>query len=569
MTTDEQVGRDDWPMRPWIIGVLGAVAGLLIHLLTDASPVGDGAVAMAAFVAASAILVAFTLERVRWRWAIVFSVGTGAVVALVTYWYGSPDSWSPGEEWRMWCVVLAVAIAAPLFQAARDAGAARFSYPAVHGHAWTNIVIWGASMLFVGVVFALAFLLSALFELIGIKLLSSLLDDEWFAWMLGGGAFGAAIAMARERDRVVGLMQRMFVSVLAVLAPVLGAGLALFLLSLPFTGLAPLWDATKSTTPILLTCVIGALILANAVIGNSAAEESRVAPLRYGALALALSMLPLAVIAAVSTGARIDQYGLTPERLWALVFVAIACAFGLAYLWAILRHRLAWAEAVRPANLTLGFALCGIALLLATPLVGFNALSARDQLARIEKGQVRPDKIDWAALAFDFGAPGKAAVRTLARSENPAIRRAATRALATDNRWELAELAGQQRRIAQARTAVPVVPDPVPLPAGLLDSFRAQLPDDDPVARIHYRPGDRSAVLVSYPCEACQPVVTVSRAMPGGGWRVDDRSAPYDQAAQARYKAMGAAVKAGRVDVRPVERRQVFIDGQPIGDAFE
>jgi hypothetical protein len=38
----------------------------------------------------------------------------------------------------------------------------------------------------------------------------------------------------------------------------------LFVLALPFTGLNALWEATKSTTPILLFCVLGALVLANA-----------------------------------------------------------------------------------------------------------------------------------------------------------------------------------------------------------------------------------------------------------------------------------------------------------------
>ena len=43
------------------------------------------------------------------------------------------------------CVALAVAIAAPLFQTARDEGRAHFPYKAVHGHAWTNVVIWFAA----------------------------------------------------------------------------------------------------------------------------------------------------------------------------------------------------------------------------------------------------------------------------------------------------------------------------------------------------------------------------------------------------------------------------------------
>lgn len=566
----DRVERDSWDLRPWLMAALGAVAGLLIHLLTDGSKVGDAALATAAFVGAAAVLTAFTLEPSRWRWALIFSIGTGAVVGLVTYWNGTPDSWSAGEGWRMLCMALAVGIAAPLFQTGRDEGARRFPYAAVHGHAWTNVVIWCASFAFIGIVFALAYLLSALFELIGIRLVADLLRKGWFGWMLGGAAFGAAIGLLRERDRIVGLLQRVVVSVLAVLAPVLGAGLLLFLISLPFTGLTPLWEATKSTTPILLSCVIGALILANAVVGNSDEEESRFAPLRFGAIALALAMLPFAVIAAVSTGARIGQYGLTPDRLWAVVFVIIACAYGAAYLWALARKRLDWAGAVRPANLVLAFALCGIALVLATPLISFNALSVADQVARIKRGAVPVDKIDWAALAFDFGEPGKAAVRGLAKSGKPAVRTAAAKALKANNRWDLADMAGVQRRVEKARAIVAVLPKAVPLPAGLIESFGWRLPDEVKSARLIYRPGENSAVLVVQGCADCPASVSVTRLNDKGAWTLDeDRAVPADPQAKPDNRALGEAIAAGRIDIRPVTRRQVFVDGKPVGGAFE
>ena len=48
------------------------------------------------------------------------------------------------------------------------------------------------------------------------------------------------------------------------------------------------------------------------------------------------------------------------------------------------------------------------------PLVDFGAISTRDQLARLERGRVGPDQFDWAALAFDFGPSGRAALTRLA-----------------------------------------------------------------------------------------------------------------------------------------------------------
>src|SRR3546814_325436 len=190
-------------------------------------------------------------ERVRLGWSMIFAAVVAVVTELVFWWSGAPDGgvWWVGG-WSDASLFLAIAIAAPLFQTARDQGRATFPYDEVHAHVWTNIVLWCASWAFVGVTLALAFLLSALFELIGIGVLRDLLDKEWFVALLIGGAFGGALGLFRERERVVRTLRRVVTAVLSVLAPVLGAGLVLFLLALPFTGLGALWEATKSTTPI-------------------------------------------------------------------------------------------------------------------------------------------------------------------------------------------------------------------------------------------------------------------------------------------------------------------------------
>jgi hypothetical protein len=96
------------------------------------------------------------------------------------------------------------------------------------------------------------------------------------------------------------LLQNVAMLVLGVLAPVLAVGLGLFLIALPFTGLQPLWEATKATTPILLACAVGALLLVNAVIGNGGDDAPRNRVLRWAALVLAVATLPLVGIAVPS-----------------------------------------------------------------------------------------------------------------------------------------------------------------------------------------------------------------------------------------------------------------------------
>ena len=102
------------------------------------------------------------------------------------------------------------------------------------------------------------------------------------------------------------------------------------------SGLTVLWEATRNSTPILLSCAVGAFILANSIIRDDDTAMSGNRFLRIAAIVLSLGMLPLSVFAAVSMGMRIGQHGLA-RRLWALVTIAVACAYGLAYFVSLVR----------------------------------------------------------------------------------------------------------------------------------------------------------------------------------------------------------------------------------------
>lgn len=600
--TGDWAGQDDapaetegWALRPLMLAALGLAGGLVVHFLLgddylwrfEPSP---QTLAEVAFVTVAAGLIGFTIERRLWWASIAFSLACGVVAAAVVWWNGPIAGWTGGDGWRMLCLALAIAIAAPLFQAARDEGALRFPYSSVHDYVWTNLVLWGACWVFVGISFALTILLGQLFHLIKIDFLRDLLEKYWFCRALTGLAFGGALGLLREHGQVVRLLQRVVATVLAVLAPVLAVGLILFVLSLPFTGLNALWDATSATTPILLGCILGALILANAVIGDKPEHERRFPLLKFGAMGLALVVFPLSVIAAIAIGLRIGQYGFTPERLWALTFVILATAYSFAYLVSLLRGRLDWAEKVRPANLNLAFAVCGVALLLATPLVSFNAISTRDQVARLESGSTKPEQFDWRALAFRFGQPGKDALKRLTTSANAAIREQAVAASKAQTQWEVPDGEKLSQPADLAKT-LRILPQGTALP----DELRKVISDTyfcgfGNKCTLTFLPGGAEAVLLQDDCFVAAPPTpaptptskdivavatgpvtctqsgTVTRyRLAGGKWTdVANESSGGAEPAQT-----DAPYKAGKIEVRKVERRQVFIGDQPVGDPFE
>lgn len=579
---------EGWAARPLLLAGLGLVTGVAAHLILGDSlnyRMEWSALQAAALMGVTlfAAMIGFTIERRLWWASIAFGAAIGVAAGFVTWWNGAPGGWSASEGWRTVSLLLAVAVAAPLFQAARDEGVPRTPYAAVHDYAWQNVVLWCACWLFVAIVWVMAWLLASLFQLIKIELLHDLLMKNWFARALIGLAFGAALGLLREHDAVVRLLQRVVATVLAVLAPVLAIGLGLFLLALPFTGLQALWDATSATTPLLLSCAVGALILANAVIGNRPEEERRNPLLRYGGMLLAVVILPLAVLAAVATGLRVGQYGYTPERLWAIVFVGIAILYGAAYLGSLVLGRLAWTLRVRPANLALAFLLCGLGLLLATPLINFNRISTDDQVGRLESGRISAAKFDWRALAFDFGKPGRDALERLRRSRNAEIRGKAAEAAKAESRWDVEVSDKKSPSRSGPKSGVldnaRVLPEGASAPQGLIDLL---------ADKYQCRQGNLCTIFLANPAEA---VVFADSCYAGmldkdgkarriatycgggdrfvladGAWKdAGDRFVPSaEQRAQ-----IAAGYPAGRVEIRPVERRQVFVGGVPVGEPFE
>jgi hypothetical protein len=368
---------------------------------------------------------------------------------------------------------------------------------------------------------------------------------------------------------VLGLLQRVVTTVLSVLAPVLAVGLGLFVLALLLTGLAPLWEKTSATTPILLAAVAGAFALVNAVVGNSPEEEARGQVLRWSAIALAAVMTPLAIVAAISTWLRIDQHGFTPERLWALVFVLGVVAVALTYLWTLVRGRKAWADRLRPANIRLAIGICAVALFLAMPFVNFGAISTRDQLARLESGRVKPEEFDWAALKFDFGQPGRRALERIAASGSPVLRRHAQRAQLLTNRWAALEETRVGQNVRRLAGSIRVLPRQLPVPQPLLDVVARQSVCGDGGCTLFWSPGQRSAVAVGIPCPRCEAMALQLMIDSKGEWQVLVTPGDVQRGTSASVEEQRAALARGAVEIRPVERRQVFVGGKPVGMPFE
>lgn len=573
-----RIGVDDvpWPARPWVMALIGAVTGLLIWFCgeTWSDALGEQlAASLIAGLLIGATSFVLSVEERRWHWSALFSLFWGVIGGLVFWQVMGSNGGREPFAWPFVSVVLAILIATPFFQAKRDEvdGSSQWRiwqlpYARLHDHAWIDAVLGAAAMVFIGLCFAMLALIGGLFSLIGIEFVSKLFDRGWFMMALAGAAFGAAVGMLRERDRLVSVLQRLVMIILSVLAPILAAALVVFLGSLPFTGLGKLWNSGFSAAYLLLAVAAASLLLANSVIGNAKAELSKNRLMRASAAVLAVPVLPLAVLAAIAIGLRIDQYGWTPSRIWGVIAVGVAVAYGLAGLMSVLRGRWDFAEALRDAQKKLAVAVLALAFFLALPILDFGAISTRDQLARLNSGAVSVKDFDWAAMALQFGPRGRDALADVAKNGPADQAKAAKAALKAKNRWDV------RGDVVEAQSApleqrLRLVPQDATLPDGLREKIASR-----------YVCGVASA------CSAVQVnpqlwAVKVQNEEGGSvstrwftareqGWIEDGAVAGAMPPAAVENSKRGPLLDA-KIEVREVKLRQIYIDGQPSGGVFE
>ncbi len=254
------------------------------------------------------------------------ALGIGAAFAGVTLWVAGqlPAEGAPfaGDAWRVtsWLPASAVAlfVLGPFVQIFQSTGRLHFPYSELYQASWNNFFVAGMGALFAGALWTVLFLWMRLFDLIGIEVFEDLFTDEWFAYPVTGGALAYGLAAGRESERILATLRGLTQSLFRALLPLVAGGTLAFLLSLPFTGLAPLF-ATQRAAAILLAWVAAFALLLNAVYLDGTTPPPYARTLRLLAESGVLALPLLAAIAGYALQLRTAQYGLTPERFVAFV----------------------------------------------------------------------------------------------------------------------------------------------------------------------------------------------------------------------------------------------------------
>ncbi|CAN7427051.1 DUF4153 domain-containing protein [Brevundimonas sp. LjRoot202] len=351
------------------------------------------------------------------------------------------------------------------------------AFPTYFDTAWKAGVQLALSIGFTGAFWLLLFLGAALFNVIGLEFLGDLIAKDWFSIPVTTVVFATAVHLTDVRDgliRGVRSVVLMLLSWLLLLMTVLAAG---FLAALPFTGLAGLWE-TGSATALVLSAAAALIILINTAYQDGRADNLPPAILRGTVRVAAVLLTPLVVIAFWGLALRIGQHGLTPDRIIAFACAVIGAAYAGGYGFAALspfwRKGAGWMRSLERTNVWTAVLEIAVILALFSPIADPARLSVADQVARLERGAVKPDQFDYRFLRFESGKAGEAALARLTRSPDPVIARSALNVQAVEDRWDDTDVGSPSR-----------TPEFEVLPAGavLPPDFIGPVPPTDERAR--------------------------------------------------------------------------------------
>ena len=307
---------------------------------------------------------------------------------------------------------LALFIALPFLQCRLQQGRWCTPYADLFEHAWQNTLTLLLALLFVGICWGVLLLWGSLFHLIGIDFFRDLFRERPFTYLATGGMAGLGILIGRTQHQPIRLALRIVLAIFTGLLPLLATIALLFALSLPFTGLAPLWN-TRSATAILMILVALIIAFANAVYQDGAQPPPYPRWLRRFVDAGILSLPVHAGVGLYALFLRIQQYGWTADRYWAALASGVLAAYAIGYALAVVRRQGGWLTLLPRVNIAL--ALTTIALIAASnsPLLDPHRIGVNDQIARWQSGRTDVKQLDLEHLRFNSGIRGYRSVQAL------------------------------------------------------------------------------------------------------------------------------------------------------------
>lgn len=471
---------------------------------------------------------------------------------------------------------IALFVLMPYLQCRLTHGRWTAPYAELFEHGWQNGLTLLLLIPFVGLCWAVLWLWGALFKLVEIRFFAELFGERAFIYLATGTMVGLGILVARTQQRPVQILQQIVFAVFKGLLPLLAFIAVLFLSSLPVTGLEPLWQ-TRRAASLLMTVVMLMLLFTNAVFQDGRVQNGVVGTypkILRRLVELGLASLPIyAFLALYAVWLRVDQYGWSPDRLYAALLATTSAAYALGYSYSVLRPSGAWLSPITTINVSLSWLVMALIGLLNSPVLDPLRISVASQLARLHDGEIKPAELDLKFLRFSAGRSGYRALIGLqseaAIAQDPRALASVQMMLKRSERWARAGADSRESTVTlsldDARKRIAAAPgaDPIDEPwlQGVVDHQLSSMGClEDAGDCVVLSPDlDRDGVNERLLCESSDPDIVVCRLSA----KIDGHWADVgDAQAWSGSEQTVAALKQGKFTVKPQRWADLLIGDQ-------
>ncbi len=308
----------------------------------------------------------------------------------------------PSQKADLIRAIMAVFLIIPYFQCRMASWSWEIPYGEIFFQVCRNLFLLLQSFVVISVFWGLMVTAGLLFDILGLTDIPFIMFNPLVAMPLSSLVIALSISVALRFPGIDSL-SRWILSVLAWLLPPFSILSLIFITCLPFAGLKMLWSTGLAST-LMLLLQGGTIILANAAWLDGTKEVFSNIIIRIFA-EIAILLLPIyTVICLYSIGIRIQQYGLSTDRIQALFLAVSAGIFGIGYAGCVILGK--WGREIGRVNKICVVLISVIVIAMNSPVADPYRLAANNQLSRLKSGEISPDDFDYIYTRFNLGRYG-------------------------------------------------------------------------------------------------------------------------------------------------------------------
>lgn len=282
-------------------------------------------------------------------------------------------------------------------------------YPRLFEVAWRNAVITAQAGVLTGLLWTVLALGAKLFQLIGVDWPKDLITEAWFAIPLTTLAIALGLRAGLRREAFTVTLRNHWLALIVWLLPLASViGTAFVLTS--FAGVDKLFERGLSAFFLLWFAAFW-IKFYNAAFQDGTSEPALPSVMRRALPFASLALAGVVALAAWALALRIQQYGLTPDRIWGALVVLVGLIYAVGYA-ASLRMHDGWMAGIAPANVLAALTMSLGIMLLLSPALDADRLATHSQMARLAAGLTAANDFDVHTLARQ-GRAGHDALATL------------------------------------------------------------------------------------------------------------------------------------------------------------